>query len=563
MAVLTWVGTSFGTNVKLEAGVLSGTIFANKISSSTAYNNTIITLIALIKSNNIVVDQQNYTFTFGTSTQRFLNLSGTLNYSNITIETYVYDSLVAEYTATVSKSFSNSLGVPNAPILEMIDSYSTLQKLLKWNKVAGLTTYNIESLSPISDPNWITFGGDFEVGELNDIGNNQWGLNIVKGTLEGVWKYRIRAKNSSGYSTYSNTVSYTVGAPPPIIPPTAPILSSTSSGFGLIGLSWTGTNPVDVERADNINGYSVLVGSLSSNSVDYYMGDTTQTYYFRVRSQNLAGYSPYSNVITFSVVGSAPPPPIVTVPDPPIITSSAYGISDGSIVNVLISWLPISGATSYNAETQSPTQNNYTSFGDANYNGIGDGSGKIGFSAPISSGNGNYLFRVRAKNSSGYSSYSNVVIVTRNVITTPPPTTTVPDPPIFTMIDSQDPLSKLLRWNQVSGITTYNIESSSPITDPLWITFGGDFEVGELNNIGSGLWGVKVIKGTQDGLWKYRIRAKNSVGYSNYSNIVSYFVGDPSHGDGDPITHDNKNLLSILTRLFAMGTGLSLLGVRK
>ena len=488
--------------------------------------------------------------------------------SSVKVILELYDSTITgarSGSVVIAQTFTVIVSTPNPDSSWTTSSFGTDIKLVD-NQLTGSViinkTNNFDSLKNYEPLNlWTQIKVNGIVTSVKSYGfvfgtNSQINIsvtdmiNYTTATLEiYVWDLNLNV-----YSTVQTKILTNQITPIIVTVPTSPTLSKTSSGVGLIHLSWTGANPVDIERADSINSYSVLISSLSTNSIDYDLGISANTYFFRVRSQNSAGYSNYSNVITFEVVGSTPPPPTGTVPNPPIIESSTYSITDSNIVNVLISWVPVTNSTSYNIEYQASGYSNYISYGDNNYNDVGNG--KIGFSAPISGSNGNYLFRVRAKNSIGYSNYSNVLVVTKN-IDYPDPVLTVPDPPVFTMIDSQDPLSKLLRWNQVIGLTTYNIESSSPITDPLWISFGGDFEVGELNDIGS-LWAIKVVKGIQNGLWKYRIRAKNSIGYSNYSNVVSYTISDPSI----PIS-DKKSILHKVMGFTAMLGALSLLTAKR
>ena len=388
--------------------------------------------------------------------------------------------------------------------------------------VDNATQYNLE----ISSPTYPLFNsvGDSTMTPIN--GYIVFPVQLNQGL--GTYQYRVRAKNSSGYSSYSNITGVAKTTSSSTIP-TTPVMSLDGTY-----LEWTtvsGATAYNLERVGSTGSYVTIREDLQ---VSY---DTSSqpdgTHYYRVRAKNSAGYSNYSNVVT--IAGSTPPP-IISVPNPPIIQSSTYSITDGGIVEVLISWTPISGATSYNPEVQSPTQSNYTSFGDSNFNDVGNG--KIGFSSPIDSGNGNYLFRVRARNSAGYSAYSNVTIVTRDVIT---PTGN--------------------QTQQVFQISTPNNVN----------TIRGTF-----NTVSASKW---IYDNTNSQLCNYPEFAGLNVPCSlSYYIIPDILVSEPDNfasvidqirqrylGNNNPPTSnpDNKNLLNFLPRIFVGLTGLGMLVSKK
>ena len=273
-----------------------------------------------------------------------------------------------------------------------------------------------------------------------------------------------------------------------------------------------------------------------------------------------------NNVVWSQVVSSTfTLPSTTTAPNSPILQILPSSLPN----NKLLKWNQDPNATQYNIETSTPSFPNWYSLtGDfvaGTNNDLGDGN--WGLNVIMGTVAGDYVFRIRAKNSAGYSNYSPTILYTIDPIVTPPPpppppTITIPNAPILQMLVSSDPLAKLLKWNMDNNVTSYNIESSNPLTDPLWMSLTGNLTVGTdlgtNNDLGDQHWGIRVTMGTQDGLWKYRIRAQNSAGYSNYSNVVSYTISN-NIPEPPPLPSDNKNLLSILTRVFAMGTGLGLL----
>lgn len=128
---------------------------------------------------------------------------------------------------------------------------------------------------------------------------------------------------------------------------------------------------------------------------------------------------------------------IITPPNAPTISSSGY---NNQQAQVLISWTSVSNATQYNLEVSSPLFPTFSSLGgDASNWELSNGKYNVVFNL---SEYGNYQFRVRAKNSAGYSNYSNVITVTHEVVIPPP------DPATQTVIQIQTPNNN----NDIRGV---------------------------------------------------------------------------------------------------------------
>ena len=340
--------------------------------------------------------------------------------------------------------------------------------------------------------------------------------NIITGTIKitrnSTFPYQLEAEP---LVMYVNVISGTV------------IISHTSYPF-VLGQS--------VEITKTINIPNITASSVSFRIL---LWDTEDRAYAPVSAKTLTNTSST----------------ITTVPITPVLS-----VTPIDKYNFILSWTG-DVTDQFNLERATSTLGYSSLFGD-----LQDTDNQVNTNIPAITET--YYYRIRTKNSVGYSNYSNVITVvnTEPVTPPPPPTVTVPNPPVLQMLVSSDPLAKLLKWNMDSNVTSYNIESSNPLTDPLWMSLTGDLTVGTdlgtNNDLGDQHWGIRVTMGTSDGLWKYRIRGKNSVGYSNYSNIVSYTISNNIPEPPPPIS-DSKNLLSMFTKLFAMGTGLGLLVSKK
>ena len=144
------------------------------------------------------------------------------------------------------------------------------------------------------------------------------------------YSYRVRARNSTGYSAYSNTNSAATLAL--LLPPATP---SNLSGVGVsssqIDLTWqdNASNEVQfsLDRSTNAFASSVQI-TLASNVTSYpdiSLASGT-TYSYRIRSWNSAGYSGYSN--TNSTRTLTIPPTIIQQPQSQtVLQGSSAGFS--------------------------------------------------------------------------------------------------------------------------------------------------------------------------------------------------------------------------------------------
>jgi len=380
------------------------------------------------------------------------------------------------------------------------------------------------------------FGSNNEITQY--ISYNLTGYNSI--TLQVyIWEKGSNVPYSDVTSyTFTNNIT-TLADDYPALPvatiPQTPVLTVQSIDNLNKILSWTGnvTDQINIERATSVLDYSSIFGDLqdNDNQINIVLPDVTETYYYRVRTKNSVGYSNYSNVITINVTGSAPPPPTGTIPAAPNITSSTQSADLG-----LISWNPVATATSYNLENITPLNSTWMSFGDFTANMI---DGKLGIQVNLVSGNGVYQYRLRAKNSYGYSSYSNITILTKEIIIPPPTPATQQVIQISTPNNSNSirgvfnstSLNKWIYDNENSLLCNYPEFAGLNVPCSLSYYIVPDVFVSEADNFQS------VIE-------QIRLR---------------YSGNQPPA----PTPTDNKNLLSLVKHLFVMGTGIGLLVSKK
>ncbi len=111
--------------------------------------------------------------------------------------------------------------------------------------------------------------------------------------------YRVRAIDSTVYSSYSNEANATTLTPSPPAAPSA--LSATAGSDTVINLSWvdnsTNETGFEIERKTGPNGTYAQIATVGSNGATYSNSglSASATYCYRVRAVNQGGNSAYSN----------------------------------------------------------------------------------------------------------------------------------------------------------------------------------------------------------------------------------------------------------------------------
>jgi uncharacterized protein (TIGR03437 family) len=222
--------------------------------------------------------------------------STTFDDSSVTGSTGYFYRMRVEAAAGLSP-YSNEVAVttfPNAPTNLQGAAISSSQINLTWtNNAPDASAIRVEYMPPGS----ATF---------TDIGPAVTLTNTPVTNLQAktTYTFRVRAQNAVGYSAYSNVVTVTT---PQGIPAAPTNLQAAPVSSSQVNLTWTNNAPdataIRVEYLPPGSATFVDIfaaATLTSTGVTNLQPSTT--YSFRVRAQNGAGYSAYSNVATVTTL---------------------------------------------------------------------------------------------------------------------------------------------------------------------------------------------------------------------------------------------------------------------
>ena len=341
---------------------------------------------------------------------------------------------------------------------------------LSWSMVTGATSYELWRY----DNSWGTVGGTITATSYSDSA-----VEIGK-----TYYYQVRAKGPNGDGAWSNRVNATV----PTTTPGAPQNFSASPGDGQATLSWDAPLSNGGSAITSYEYRYQMSGGSWSNWMDNGMSRTATVgsltnetaHNFEVRARNTNGPG---------LVASDTATPMSTVPGIP----SGLGVTSTGPTEITLSWTGVDGAASYQLQRR-------TNGGD--------------WGTPMDAGSGTtytdmdlapsttYDYEVRAVNTAGSSEWSGVV----TSATTAP---TAPD--AVSDLDAMASANMIsLSWTMPDGngaaISGYDLDVSDDGSD--WddlMTLAATATSYDHMNLGPGT------------MKYYRIRAMNSVGYSDWS----------------------------------------------
>ncbi|KQS34059.1 fibronectin type III domain-containing protein [Dyadobacter sp. Leaf189] len=244
-------------------------------------------------------------------------------------------------------------------------------------------------------------GSDFQkIADLNENATTFENRDLQPATK--YW-YRVRSRNNSGISGFSNVASATT---PDVVPVTPGRLNATAVSYQQIDLTWEDLSGNEkgfqLEWSDNGTSFTKLA-DLGENVKNYqHKGLKSETrYYYRIRAVNAVGASGYSNVAE-AVTGKAP------IPDKPENLTAVP--LDFDLVQ--LRWSPLSAnATEVIIERSQKPGSEFRQIGR-------QAASNIQFADREILDVKDYYYRIKAINAAGSSGYSNVAKIFASSIIT-------------------------------------------------------------------------------------------------------------------------------------------------
>jgi uncharacterized protein len=372
------------------------------------------------------------------------------------------------------------LNTPATPTGLTATVISSTQINLSWGSITEATGYEL-------------FRDGISI--YKDVSTNFQDTGLTPNTT---YNYKVRSyviNTGETFSADSLSVSAVTLTEPVPLPGAPQNLSAVAKSSSAIDLNWTaGTGSADefyIERKISGGNFAVIANLKSSSATSYsdsgLNGNTT--YYYRVRSSNGSGFSPYSNE------ANAATQPVVTVPARPTELKST-SVTNNQIV---ISWKDNSDNETAFIIERKIENGNFSQLAEKSANTTSHTDSGL-------SANTTYTYRVMAKNAAGNSAYSNELPVT---------TTGIPAKPTELRTTSVSNTQIVIAWKDNSNNETgFRIERK---------VGNGNFST--LTTTGANVTSFTNSGLTNNTVYTYRVRAVNAAGESDPSNELRVTTG--------------------------------------
>ena len=425
-------------------------------------------------------------------------------------------------------NFTTAPTIPNVPLLALPASGATNQPTtltFQWYKAIEQITNNKEQITKNGKDEitsiskyWFEYGTDSTFGifiardsSLTDTTKSLTGLsNITK------YYWRVKAKNQTGWGGFSSTWNFTTI----ISSPNAPTLISpanNATGQALaLNLVWskiTSATKYNIQLSTDPEFGSFVVNdsTLTDTNKALTSLNNITSYHWRVRSFNIGGWSSFSSAWTFTT--------IVPIPAVPALSSPANNAMAQPLALTLV-WNKPNYATGYHVEFSTDPAFATTIVNDST---LTDSTRAISGLSTLT----NYYWRVRAKNVSGWSSFSSnwtfkTIGTASQVVLATPANNAIGQPVNITF-----------NWFKAIGQITNNKEqrtkngkggNSPDAISNYWFEYGTDSTFATVIARDSSLTDTtKSLTGLSN-ITKYywRVKAKNQTGWGELSSIWNF-----------------------------------------
>jgi GH18 family chitinase len=261
-----------------------------------------------VNFTNIIVNSSSITDTtksisfLANNTKYYWRVQGTNQYGSGT------QSSTNSFT-TVAAITIPGQPTPLSPLNNALNQAISLQ--LKWTKVSGATSYIVQ----------LSRSTTFNSLDLADSSLTDTVRQISSLLNNTIYYWRVKAKNSAGMGTGSNSFSFTtiaaitIPGKPTLL---TPLNNAVNQAISL-QLKWTkvsGTTSYLVQLSKSNTFSSLVIGDSSLTDTVRQISSllNNTNYYWRVRAKNSAGIGAWSNTFLFTTISLIPGTPVLIYP---------------------------------------------------------------------------------------------------------------------------------------------------------------------------------------------------------------------------------------------------------
>jgi hypothetical protein len=413
---------------------------------------------------------------------------------------------------------------PLPPVLNLPANGSvgiSLTPLLDWNDVNGAVKYRVQ-VSGESSFNTI-------ISDDSSITESQYQVQTGALSIGQTYYWRTAVKNNITWSNFSEAWNFrTINVPAQVvlfspannsaeqpqnitfkwmkaIEPMAvkPGYEKNSDSKGTINTKQSGDNLSILNywfelTTDTVTMANPVVDTLLTDTLKAVNGlNTASVYYWRVKAKNENGWGVFSAWWKFTTVSGLPP-------SAPVLIYPANRASEIT-VTPLFDWSDIPGVLKYHIQVSA-----FSNFSVLWVNDSSQTVSQLQVSPGVLAYNSGYYWRVRARNSFGWGSYSAANVFYTQV--SKPPAVPVLQLPINGAVGVT--LTPQLDWNDVSGAVKYRIRLSSQPDFSIILAEDSTLTASQFN-VAAGL----LINNT---IYYWKAAAKGSSSWSDFSSAWSF-----------------------------------------
>jgi hypothetical protein len=354
--------------------------------------------------------------------------------------------------------------------------------LIDWTALAGIVSYEmcIDDNAQFGSPQCFNVAS----------GTSQQSVTGLAYGETYYWKVRaIHTIDTSAWSSiWSFTTNFQLTVPPVLISP-ADLSTNLATTINLDWGAVAGAQTYQWQVAENNQFVNSIFGATSNLTVPLGGLQNSTIYFWRVRANNGAGYSPWSTIYTFSTIAGS----FIT---PPFLVSPA-DLSIGLPSTINFMWGNISGAVSYEfaLDSSSIFSNPFLStVVTTNLN-----VSSLNYSTQ-------YYWRVRAFDGSNFSPWS--MVYTFSTLSSPFANAPVLISPAHLSVNN--PVSLNLIWSAYAGANIYEYQYD---TDPFFGSSSAYQTTNQSENISSLQYST---------IYYWRVRAGDGVVFTPWSQTRSF-----------------------------------------